>query len=859
MKVQPPKRALRFLRWFCREDYLEEFEGDLIELFEKHHEISPQRAKRKFFWGVMRCFRPGFMKAFYKVNYSNTVAMFLHNITLAFRGFRKYRGSFAINLLGLSTGLACFILISLWVRDELQVDQFLREGDRVFQVLQNVDGPGGIRTMEATPIPLAEAIKSEIPEVEFVARTIPTSFNVSKGVISFRETRLKAVAQYASPDFLRVFQYPTLSGGENALSRKNGVVISERLAKNLFTEVESALGQTLSWQTQNMEGTFLITAVLRELPPNATSHFDLLLSFDWFADHNDLGGWSNNSPRTFVKLRKGVNKERFDAKIKDFLKNRAANSSATLFAQKYADRYLYGTYENGKSVGGRIEYVVLLTTIAVFILIIACINFMNLSTARASRRTKEVGVKKALGAGRKDLIFQYLQESLIMSFLSLAVALLAVFLLLPVFNEIVGKHIQLQFSGRLIALALTATLFTGLVSGSYPAFYLSRFNPVKDLNGAVKSSGFEVLFRKALVVFQFAISVILIIVVLVVNRQLVFIQDSKTAGYDRDQVIYFGVENMSQAFFTAIRDVPGVVSAGAGGLISGNPLGGTDDVHWKGREAEQRTFFSTFWTGYYLAETLNMELVQGDYFSEDLGSSLQVMLNEKAVEEMGLDNPIGITLTLNGSERKVVGVLKNFHFESLYEEVKPCILLLAPINFAPRISVKIQAGIQKTVINRVKEVYEEYNPGLVFDFKFMDEDYERLYASENRIAVLSKYFTVFAIIISCLGLFGMAAFMLERRMKEISIRKVLGASHMEIVKLLNRDYMKLIGLTLVIALPTGYLVTSNWLSGFAYSIEPGWWYFLLAGAGLVIITGLTVSFQTIRAGRANPVKYLKSE
>ncbi|NVK32987.1 MAG: ABC transporter permease [Rhodobacteraceae bacterium] len=799
------------------------------------------------------------MKAFYKVNHSNTTAMFLHNITLAFRGFRKYWGSFLINLLGLSTGLTCFILISLWVRDELQVDRFLKEGDRVFQVLQNVEEPGGIKTMEATPAPLAEAIKTEIPEVEFAARTIPTSFNVSKGVISAGETKLKAVAQYASSDFLNVFRYPMLSGGEDALSGKDGVVISERLATNLFGASESALGKTLTWKAQNMDGTFLVTAVLKELPANATSHFDLLLSFDWFTDCHDLGGWSNNSPRTFVKLQEGVPQEVFNAKLKDFLSSRDANISATLFAQNYTDRYLYGSYENGKPVGGRIEYVILLTTIAVFILIIACINFMNLSTARASRRTKEVGVKKALGAGRKGLIVQYLQESFIMSFLSLAVAFLAVLLLLPVFNEIVGKHIQLEFDGSLILLVFAATLLTGLISGSYPAFYLSRFNPVRDLNGTVKTSGFEVLFRKALVVFQFAVSVILIVVVLVVNRQLNFIQDNKTAGYDRDQVIYFGVENMSQAFFTDIRDIPGVLNAGGGGLISGNSLGGTNNVQWKGKEAEQSTFFSTFWMSYYLAETLNMEVVQGDYFSEDFGSEAQVMLNEKAAKEMGLNNPVGMILTINGDERKVVGVLKDFHFESLYDEVKPCILLLAPINYAPRISVKIQAGLEKTVINRVKEVYEEYNPGLVFDFRFMDEDYQRLYASENRVAILSKYFTAFAIMISCLGLFGMASFMLERRMKEISIRKVLGASHMEVVRLLNSDYMKLIGLTLIISLPAGYLVTSKWLSGFAYRIELDWWYFLLAGSGLIIITWATVSFQTIKAGRANPVKYLKSE
>lgn len=860
MKVQPPKLAWKFFRWFCRKDYLEEVEGDLVELFEKQYEISPGRAKRNFTWSVLRYFRRGFIRSFRPVNNSNTTAMFRHNLFIALRNFKRYKSSFLINLTGLSMGLASVLLIYLWVNDEFSIDAFLRDDGRTFQVLHNIEGVNGIETIEATPAPLATALKEEIPEVEYSALVIPSSFNVSKGVVSVEKKHIKSVGQYVSTDFLKVLPYPLLYGNDaQVMTEKNSAVISKHLAISLFKSPEKAIGKTLSWHPQGMEGLFLVTGVLEDLPANATNQFDLLLNYDWYEEHNGRKGWSANSPRTFVRLKEGTDVNLFNDKMTALIESKKPDSSAALWLQKFSDGYLYGNYENGKSAGGRIEYVVLFITVAAFILIIACINFMNIFTARASRRSKEVGVKKALGANRSGLILQYLSESTLMAFLSLISALILVLLVLPKFNQITGKHIQWAFDLKTILLLSGITMLTGLISGSYPALYLSRFSPVRILKGTLKTSASEFWVRKGLIIFQFSISVILIVSVLVVNQQLAFIQHGKSLGFDRNNVIHFEVENMSDAFIADLRNIPEVLDVGGGRLNPGSSKGGTDGVQWEGKPADASVFFSTFWMSYHLTETLGMEMVEGRYFSENFGSDDQVILNEEAVQRMGIENPVGQFLQLNGTQKQIVGVIRDFHFESLYKEVKPCILLLAPMRFAPMVSVKIQEGSESATITKVRKVYETHLPGLVFDYKFMDDDYQRLYASENRVAVLSKYFTGLAVLISCLGLLGLASFVAERRLKEIGIRKVLGANLFEVVKLLSGDFIITVIIALLISLPLSYLFTSKWLGSFAYSIDLAWWYFVSAGLASIIVTCFTVGFQTLKTARISPVKSLRAE
>ncbi len=838
---------------------LKEIEGNLLELYDKQYEESPAQARRIFIWNVLRHFRPAFIRSF-KIHYpQNHRAMIRHNFLLTFRNFQRYKSTFFINLIGLSSGLACALLIYLWVNDELSVDKFFENDDRLYQVMQNTQRADDMETIEATPGLLAKSLQEELPEVAYAVSVIPPTFNASQGVVSVDNVQIKTSGQYVSEDYLKVLSYKLLYGDKNqVLSGKNSMVISEDLALKLFKSAEDAVGKTIMWKTQEISGLCLISGIFETLPANTTNQFDLLLNYTWFEETNPSDGWGSSSPRTYLLLKEDARPDQFNAKIRDFIKTKDAASEATLFAQRYSDRYLYGSYENGMPAGGRIAYVKLFSIIAVFILAIACVNFMNLSTAKASRRLKEIGIKKAIGANRKSSIFQHLQESTLMSFLSLALAVLLVLLFLPQFNQITGKQLALHPDSQLILSGLGIALFTGLMAGSYPAFYLSGFQPVAVLKGKLSTSLSGEGLRKGLVIFQFTLSVMLIVSVLIVYQQIEFIQ-SKNLGYERDHVLYFDTENMSNAFASEIKNIPGVLEVGGGNLKPGKSSGGTSGVSWEGKGSDDDVFFSTLWLSYGLIETLGMEMVQGRSFLEDFGSPNQIIFNEKAMETMGLTDPIGKSVTIGGEERQIVGIVKNFHFESLYEEVKPCALLLAPIHFAPRVSVKIQAGAEKVTIEELQKVYQVHNPDLVFDFKFMDDDYEALYAAEQRVSTLSKYFAGIAILISSLGLFGLAAFTAERRLKEIGIRKTLGASTTSIVHLLSSDFTKMVLVAIGIALPISYFTAQQWLQNFAFHIDLQWWYFAGAGLLALLIAWFTVGLQTVKAARVNPIECLRDE
>ena len=859
MKPSPPYRMLQFLRWFCREDYIEEIEGDLVEVFEKQYEKSPVRARRKFSWSVTRYFRPEFMRSFIASHQPNPIVMFHHNLLLTYRNFRRHRSSFFINLLGLSSGLALTMLIYLWVNNELNVDKFLKKDGQLFQVLQNTHRTNGIETIEATPGPLAKALVEEIPEVEYSASVIPTTFNASKGVISIEDNRIRSTAQYVTRDFFKIFSYRIIHGDKDqVLSKKREVVISEELAVKLFGSTEDAVGKEFDWNSQSVNGVCIVSAVFELPPPNATNHFDLLLNYEWFEEVHPITGWGNSSPRTYVLLKEGVSRGEVHDKIKDFIKLKDKDLNTTLFLQRYSDRYLYGRYENGQLAGGRIEYVRLFSIIAVLTLLIACINFMNLSTARSLRKVKEVGIKKVIGAGRKTLFSQYLLESIAMAFLSLIVAVLLVVIFLPRFNSITGQQLSLDFDTNMVWITLGATLLTGIVSGGYPSLFLSGFNTVNALKGRLNTSFKDVWARKGLVVFQFTISVMLIIAVWVVYKQIEFIQ-SKNLGYERDHVIYFNIEKMSETFLSELKDIPGVINAGGGNITTGRSPGGTGDVHWDGKNPDDKTFFSTLWMSYDLIETLDMEIVAGHAFSRDFGSHDQIIFNEAAISRMELDNPVGTIVRMANQERKIVGVVKDFHFESLYEEVKPCALLLAPIQYAPRISVRIKTGTERVTIDQLEKVCKKHNPDLTFDFKYMDDDYQLLYASERRVADLSGYFAVFAVLISCLGIFGLAAYKAERRTKEIGIRKVFGSGVWDIIHLLSSDFTKMVIVAIFIALPLSYLFAKSWLEEFAYRVElePG--VFIGAGLMVLFVAWFTVGLQTVKAARISPAECLKDE
>ena len=836
-KASPPQRALNFLRWFCREDYLEEIEGNLLELYDKQYEHSPRRANWQFVGNVLRHFRPAFIRSFKPHYTSNHTAMFRHNFLMTFRNFQRYKTTFLINLIGLSSGLACALLIFLWVQDELSVDKFHENDAQLYQIMEHVDQATGMITRQTTAGPTGEALANDFPEVE--ATVTGFTEEISSQTLSVNTSDIKAESLIASAKFFELFSYNLLQGNANqVLNDKQSIVLSRDAASRLFGTIEDVVGQTV---TLNHNQQYQVSGIMEDIPTSSSIGFDFVIPFEGFRDENEwVTNWFNTAPQTFILLKEGTNIEQFNRKIADLVKDKTSGEvdHRTPFATRFTDAYLYNQYENGVPSGGRIAYVRLFSLIAVFVLLIACINFMNLATTRATRRMKEVGIKKAIGARRSGLIYQYFGESLLIVSCSLLVALLVVYGLLPHFNNIAQKQITLNFDATLIAGLLTVVLITGLVAGSYPALYLSGFSPATVLKGKLSPVASEVWVRKGLVVFQFTLSVILMVAVGVVYQQIVFVQ-TQNLGYEKGNVLLLDREGTVQdsakliTFFAEARQIPGVVDASSSEHDMTGHNGGTYGVQWPGKDPDDKTEFERVASDYGLIEMLGITLKEGRTFSKTYGSEdTKIIFNEAAIDFMGLTNPIGKKVKLWGEEKEIIGVTENFHFDSFHEKVKPLFFRYAPQSTST-IMLKIEAGREQEAITNLQALYKSFNPGFPFDYRFLDQDYQALYTAEQRVSTLSKYFAGIAILISCLGLFGLAAFTAERRLKEIGIRKALGASDLSIVRLLSGDFTKMVLLAIAIALPLSYLAAQRWLQGFAFHIDLQWWYF--AGAGLLAL------------------------
>jgi putative ABC transport system permease protein len=802
--------------------------------------------------------------------------MLKHNLLIILRNFRRNKSSFFINLIGLSTGLTCTFLIYLWVNDELHVDKFHEKDNRLYQVIQNIKTPNGTQTFEYTPGPLANALVNEMPEIENAVSVIPNSFLNQRGILTNNDKSFKAGGLFVSKDYFNVFSYRLIEGDKNqVLSNKNAVVISDDLARKLFNTTENVVGKTVEWNQQGTNGQYVISGVFENPPSNSSTQVDILFNYAVFLQKMpNLRLWSNSCPCTFVVLKHHENIDQLNKKVAWFMNNKLEGRGRTLFLQKYSDRYLYSKYEDGVPIGGRIAYVRLFSIIALLILVVACINFMNLSTARASKRMKEIGVKKTIGAGKISLMSQYLGEALLISFLSLVCAIMLVELLLPQYNVITGKHLSLTLNMNFVLSILGITLVTGLISGSYPAIYLSRFNPVVLLRGKVKSSHGELWARKGLVMFQFSISLILIVSVLVIYKQMQLIQ-TKDLGFNKDHIIYFekgeevsgnnesGVRSVRDLddFILRIKSIPGVVSATNFGHLILKEHGSTTDINWEGKSPDDHPSFANLNVGYDFIETLGIEMKEGRTFSRDFGAEKStIIFNETAIKQMGFTDPVGKIINLWGENRRIIGVTEDFHFEPLYESnAKPLFFNLSTDQSASQIMVKLKAETERTTIERLEKLYKEYNHGLPLEFTFLNDEYQTLYASEMRVAALFKYFAGLAIIISCLGLFGLAAFTAERRRKEIGVRKVLGSSEFGIIYLLTNDFTKIVLASMLISLPVSYFITKHWLDSFAYRIPLNSWYFVGAGLITLLIAWITVGLQAIKAATANPVESLRYE
>jgi len=785
--------------------------------------------------------------------------MLQHSLLLAYRTFRRFRGSFFINLVGLSTGLACTLLIYLWVRDELHFDTFHPREGRLYQVMENREVGATVETSHESSGMMAETLAEEFPEVEYAAAVAPPAW-FGKFTLSAGERSVKATGQYVGPDYFSIFPYGLPAGKAGQVLRdKNAIVISRELALRLFS-TPNAVGKTVEFQRQK---SYLVSGVFEGTPANSSVQFDFALSFEAFKDESPwVLHWGNTGPGAYVMLWEGADADGLNARLAGLHKAKDENSFRTVFLRPYSAGYLYGGYENGVQTGGRIEYVRLFSAIALFVLLIACINFTNLSTAQASRRVKEVGIKKAIGAGRGALVVQFLGESLLMAFLSLLTALLLVSLFLPEFNRITGKALVLDAGPGLVAACLGITVVTGLLAGSYPALYLSGFHPMAVLKGRLHRSVGEAWARKGLVVFQFALSVVFIVSMLVVYGQIRYLQ-TKHLGYDKDHVVHFEIEGTvkknTDAFVAAVKNIPGVVNAASGEPDMMGHNFSTLNLEWPGKDEENLVFFECMRVNYGFIETLGFRLKDGRAFDRDRPSDAgALVLNEAAVKYMDLRDPVGKTIREGGRNAQIIGVVADFHFESLHQDVKPLYFKILPDN-AEKIMVRLAAGRESETLDRLGQFYRAYNPGFVFDYQFVDAEYQAEYAAERRVSILSGYFAGFAILISCLGLLGLAAFTAERRRKEIGVRKVLGSSTFGIVYLLSGDFTKLVLGAIVLALPVSFLLARGWLAGFAYRVPLSPWYFLAAGAVAMLVALGTVGTQALRAARINPTHCLKEE
>ena len=804
--------------------------------------------------------------------------MFRHHLKVAFRNFQRNKTPFLINLIGLSTGLACALVIYLWVNDELGMDKFHEKEAQLYHIRGNLELSFDVLTLDYTPTPILEELKTEMPEIMHITGINDFDYQQKEGILSEGENQIESKGIYASQDFFNVFTFPLIEGNQDqVLADKNNILLSEALAQKLFATTQNIIGKTLNWKHSTYEKDFQVAGVFKNPPANSSKQFDFILSTDVLLEVDKYAsGWNSNSVEAYVVLKEGTDLTAFNEKIVNIVNKKNADnnyaSTYNLFAEKYSNQYLYGNYENGVQAGGRIEYVQLFSLIALAILLIACINFMNLSTAQASKKMKEVGVKKTLGVTRKSLIFQFLTESILLALLALLIATQLVTFGLPFFNEIAAKQLALNIDAAVILGFLGITLLTGFIAGCYPAFYLSAFNPIAVLKGKLNVSLGEIWVRKGLVVFQFALTILFIVGFTVIHQQIELAQ-TKNMGYDRDNIISFewkgnlynqfnGLKEgkSNEHFYTFMEELKRLTGVRYASNMTGDlyeEIYGQTGITWTGDDAERDVHFQSPIVGYDFIETFGIDLVEGRTFSKDHQDGYdKVVLNEAAVKFMQLESPIGQTIGLNdGSE--VIGVVKDFHYGSLRNGIEP--LIFRCEQNGRNVLAKVQRGTERATIQRLQKLHSEFLPGYNFEFNFIDDAYQAQYEAETKISILSKYFAGLAILISCLGLFGLATFTAERRKKEIGIRKILGASVFGIVSMLTNDFTKTVIIAIGISLPISYLLAHNWLANFAFSIELTTWYFLLPSILVLLLAWGTVGLQTVQAARVNPVDCLKEE
>ena len=864
----PPNWATMLLVRFGDPNTREEVQGDMLEMYAYWSKtVGVKKADLKYIWSSLKLLRP-FTKQKRLKEYPATF-LFSHDMIrnyfkIAFRNLLKNKGYSAINIGGLAVGMSVAMLIGLWIYDELSFDKYHKNHKRVGQVMQHVSFDVEKATYNVTPIPLAEELRSKYPDFKSVSLSKNQAFILASGEKKFAKS-----GNAVEPDFVEMMSLKMLAGTGNGLKDVNSIMLSESLSKAFFGS-ENPLNKLIKVDNTL---TVKVTGVYEDFPANSSFREVLFLTPWEFAVAKDdwikssLTEWDNNSFQVYAQLKDGADFGKVSAKIKDTRMKRddPPGYKPEFFLHPMDRWHLYADFKNGVNIGGLIQFVWLFGIIGVFVLLLACINFMNLSTARSEKRAKEVGIRKAVGSLRSQLISQFFSESLLVVTFAFMISLFLATVFLPFFNEVADKKMSmLWFNPWFWLMGIVFTLATGLISGSYPALYLSSFQPLKVLKGTFSVGRFAAVPRKILVVMQFTVSVTLIIGTIIVFRQIQF-ANNRPIGYSRNGLIEIR-KNTPELYghYEALRNDlknTGAVKemSESSGAVTVQD-GGTTDISWEGKSPEAHPLVMANSVTHDYGNTIGWQLKEGRDFSRSFSTDTSSMiLNEAAVKLMGFKKPIDSFVRASGKQYKVVGVIKDMIKENPFSPVSPSFFI---VNYNNLITINIRLAPNLSAneaLAKVESVFKRYNPGSPFTYNFVDQEYSKKFGTEERIGKLATFFAILAIFISCLGLFGLASFVAEQRTKEIGIRKVLGASIANLWQMLSKDFVFLVIISCFISIPLAWYFMNGWLENYKYHTEISWWIFALTGIGALAITLLTVSYQAIKAALLDPVKSLRSE
>jgi putative ABC transport system permease protein len=809
--------------------------------------------------------------------------MIKNYLTIAWRNLLKNKIYSFINIIGLAIGLASFLLITLYIMDELSYDRYNDKADRIYRINSDIKLGGGELHMPVTSDMMGQLLIKDYPAIEQYTRIYNS--NGSKLIKKDKVFIIEDHVAHVDSTFFDVFTLPAISGNTHtALNEPNTVVITESTAKKYFNSTD-VLGKTIE-TNDDKNPVYKITAVIKDIPSNSHFHFDFMFSmknagYEW-------GQLTSHNFHTYLLLKKGADYKQLEKKfeqyidkyvlpsVKQFIKInsmeefRKSGNQLEYTLIPLTKIHLHSDRSFELSPSGNIQYVYIFGAVAVFILLIACINFMNLTTARSAGRAKEVGIRKVLGTERRFLVFQFLTESTMMAIFSLFLAILIAYLVLPVFNDVANKSMQLGslFSSRILPLLISLPVIVGLLAGSYPAFFLSAFRPIEVLKGKLKLGSSSTSLRSVLVVFQFATSIILIVGTLVIYKQLNYIQ-TKDLGYNKDQVLTvqntFVLGKQAKAFKNSVLQMNGVSSGTLSSFLPVSNSSRNDNTFFKDAtmDINGSIDMQTWRVDYDYFKTLGMQIIKGRGFSPDFGSdSMAVVINETTVQFLGYADPIGKKIFNTDDNKKpvsynIIGVVKNFNFESLKQGIGPLSFFLS--DRSGMASFKVSTTNVKGLLSKIEAIWKQMSPTMPFMYSFLDDSFNEMYQSEQRVGKIALIFSALAILIACMGLSGLATYIAEQRTKEIGIRKVLGASVQGLVRLLSKDFLKLVAIAFIIAAPLSIWVMNRWLHDFTYRINLEWWIVGVAGLLAIVIALATVSVQAIKAAIANPVNSLRSE